>query len=163
MNIRRGAPVHHILDFVMLHRHALEVETLVVAVIFGHMSGAGIEEAEYRSEVQRIRAELDAAQQLPSERRVLAAIRLAQDSPKAWDVARPERRRQLVWAIFDSVKVSDGRVVSVRRKPSIAPLLALRVEKRGPDRIRDRGIAPVLFGLPVTGIEHLLAVTRAFG
>ena len=96
----------------------------------------GIEEDEYRSELRRLRTDLATVERLPDERRILEAVRLAQDVPMVWDAARPERKRQLVWAIFESVKIQEGRIVSVRPKPEVAPLLALRVRNSGPDRIR---------------------------
>ena len=90
----------------------------------------------------------------------LAAIRLAQDAASVWDVAGPARRRELVWAIFDSVKVGDGEIVSVRPKPSLAPLLALRVEKCGPDRGLTRNGEVRIHGVIVEEIEDLLELAR---
>lgn len=73
-----------------------------------------------------------------------------------WDVASPERRKQLFWMLFESAKVGEKRILSVRPRPEIAPLLALNtVQSCGPDRGRDRSSALRLFGLPIDGIESL--------
>jgi DNA invertase Pin-like site-specific DNA recombinase len=96
----------------------------------------GIEDEDYRAELRRLRADLDGVTRLPDEHRILEAVRLAQDVPKVWDLAKPERRRQLVWEMFESITISEGRIVRVKPMAHVAPLLALRVRNSGPDRIR---------------------------
>ena len=56
---------------------------------------------------------------------MMAAIRVAQDLAAAWQRARPERRKQLLGELFESVRIGDGRIVSVRPKPEVLPLVAV--------------------------------------
>ena len=50
---------------------------------------------------------------------------LAQDLAAAWELARPERRKQLVAALFETVKVGGGRIVSVKPKAAVMPLVVV--------------------------------------
>jgi hypothetical protein len=100
----------------------------------------GIEDEDYRTQLRNLRADLDAVTKIPDERRILEAIRVAQDVPKLWDLANAERRRQLVWEMFETVNVLGGRIVRVKPTPAIAPLLALQVRNSGPDRGLSRNI-----------------------
>jgi DNA invertase Pin-like site-specific DNA recombinase len=96
----------------------------------------GLEEAEYRQQLADLRAQLERTERVPDERRILEAVRIAQDIPRAWALATNDQRRRMVWATFEWIRVSEGKVVAVRPRPETAPLLALRVHSRGPDRIR---------------------------
>lgn len=84
----------------------------------------GVEETDYRSQVKKLQADLAAAIQQPEEDRMLAAVKLAQDLPTLWDVATPERRKELIWSMFSNATVRGQRVVSVRPRPEIAPRVA---------------------------------------
>ena len=58
---------------------------------------------------------------------MMTAIKLAQDLAAAWELARPERRKQLVAQLFATVRVGGGRIVSVKPKPAVMPLVAVTV------------------------------------
>ncbi len=88
-----------------------------------------------------LRDELGHLEQLPDERRILAAVRLAQDIPRAWSAATPEKRRELAWAVFERITVKDAKVIAVKPREDLAPLLALRVHTCGPDRGQPRSFA----------------------
>ncbi len=47
---------------------------------------------------------------------MITTIKLAQDLAAAWELARPERCKQLIAARFETVEVGDGRIVSVKPK-----------------------------------------------
>jgi hypothetical protein len=64
------------------------------------------------------------------------AAEIAQDFGVAWDMAKPERRRDLLAVLFESVKIAGGAIVAVRPKAEVARLLAVKVQSCGPDRIR---------------------------
>ena len=48
-------------------------------------------EADYREQLAALRNQLAKTERMPDERRVMEAIRVAQDFGIAWDKARPER------------------------------------------------------------------------
>ena len=103
----------------------LQLKRLNDVYIFGAMV-----EAEYRSESQTLRAALARIEQVPDESRVTAAIRLAQDIPALWHRARPERRKQMVQSVFDVVRISHGRIVAVKPRSEVAPLLAVNATSK---------------------------------
>jgi DNA invertase Pin-like site-specific DNA recombinase len=84
-----------------------------------------LEEDEYRKQLGDLRAQLAVVERQPDEQRILEATRLAQDIPAAWATASPDQRRRIVWSAFEIIRVREGRIVSVRPKPTTAPLLAL--------------------------------------
>ncbi|HEV8655023.1 MAG TPA: recombinase family protein, partial [Candidatus Limnocylindria bacterium] len=95
----------------------------------------GIGEADYREQLAALREQLAKSDRAPDERRVMEAIRVAQDFGLAWDKARPERRHEMVSLLFESVTIGRKRVVSVRPRGDVAPLLAVKlVQSGGPDR-----------------------------
>jgi hypothetical protein len=55
------------------------------------------------------------------------AIRLAQDLAAIWERARPERRKQLVAELFEAIRIGGCRIVSVKPRPAVMPLIALRL------------------------------------
>jgi len=62
-----------------------------------------------------------------------------------WERARPERRKQLIAEPFETIGVGGGRIVVVRPKPAVMPLVAVTVAAAkartgGPDRGLTRGI-----------------------
>ena len=85
----------------------------------------GVDESDYRSQLKRLQTDLAAAMEQPEEHRMLAAVKLAQNLPTLWDAASPERRKELFWSMFEKATVKGRRIVSVRPRPEIAPLLAL--------------------------------------
>jgi DNA invertase Pin-like site-specific DNA recombinase len=87
----------------------------------------GLAEADYREQLVALRAELGRAQRAPDERRIAQATKLAEDIPGLWQAARPERRKQLLAALFDTITVAAGRVTAVRPSPELLPLFALKV------------------------------------
>jgi hypothetical protein len=103
----------------------LQLKRLNDVYIFGAMA-----ESEYRSESQTLRAALARIEQAPDESRVTAAIRLAQDIPALWNRARPERRKQMVQSLFEVVRISQGRVIAVKPRVEVAPLLAVTVTSK---------------------------------
>jgi hypothetical protein len=58
---------------------------------------------------------------------MMTAIRLAQDLAATWERARPERRKQLIAELFETIRVGGGRIVAVRPKPAVMPLVAVTV------------------------------------
>ncbi len=95
----------------------------------------GIGEADYREQLAELREQLGRADRAPDERRVMEAIHVAQDVGLAWDEARPERRREMLGLLFESVSVGGKRVVAVRPREDVAPLLAVKLlQSGGPDR-----------------------------
>jgi hypothetical protein len=65
----------------------------------------------------------------------MAATKIAQDLATAWDLAGPDRRREMLGVPFEAIRIAGSRIVSVY-PPEVAPLLAVRVQSGGPDRIR---------------------------
>jgi hypothetical protein len=65
--------------------------------------------------------------------------------------------RRFVWSIFEVIRIRDGRIVSVRPKPSVAPLFALRSSI-----LRSRpGSGPeyrTFAGVAIEGIEDLAEI-----
>ena len=88
------------------------------------------------------------------------ATKVAQDIGTAWGVASRERRKQMVGALFDSVTVEFGRIVAVRPRTEVAPLLALNVHRCGPDRGLTRNGEVRIHGVIVEEIEDLLELAR---
>ena len=103
----------------------LQLKRLNDVYIFGAMA-----ESDYRSESQTLRAALARIEQAPDESRVTAAIRLAQDIPALWNRARPERRKQMVQNVFEIIRISQGRVIAVKPRAEVAPLLAVTVTSK---------------------------------
>ena len=58
---------------------------------------------------------------------MMTAIRVAQDLAATSERARPERRKQLVAELFDTIRVGGGRIVSVKSKAAVMPLVAVTV------------------------------------
>ncbi len=123
-------------------RDGATVETLRVAVkrLTDAYMWKALDEADYREQLGVLQAQLERAEQAPDERRILQAIKVAQDLGTAWESASPERRCQVLRTLFDSVTVSRQAIVAVRPKPDVAPLLAAKVQSGGPDRGLTRGI-----------------------
>lgn len=121
---------------------AAKAEQLRVAVkrLTDAWTWGGMEEADYRAELKRLQDARAAALEQPEEARILAAVKLAQDLPTLWDVASPERRKELFWSMFEKATVADGKLTGLRPRPAIAPLIALNVHICGPDRGLTRGI-----------------------
>ncbi len=84
-----------------------------------------LDESEYRAQLLELKAQLEKAEAVPDERRMMAAIRVAQDFAAAWARARPERRKQLLGELFEVVRVAEGRIVSVKPKADVLPLVAV--------------------------------------
>ncbi len=97
----------------------------------------GADEAEYRAQLAALHEQLAKAERAPDERRIMDSIRVAQDLAMAWDRTQPERRRQILALLFERVTVGAKRLVAVRPRAEVAPLLAIRLlQSGGPDRIR---------------------------
>jgi len=69
---------------------------------------------------------------------MMTAIKLAQDLAAAWELARPERRKQLIAAFFETVQVAGGRIVSVQPKAAVMPLVAVTMTEAGGKDWRSR-------------------------
>ena len=90
-----------------------------------------------------LREQLAKADRAPDERRVMEAIRVAQDFGLAWEKARPERRHEMLDVLFESVTIEGKRLVSVKPRDEFAPLFAVKLlQSGGPDRGLSRNIAP---------------------
>jgi hypothetical protein len=90
-------------------------------------------------------------------RRSSMQTRLAQDIPTAWGTAMPDQRRRIVWSVFETIRIGDGRVVSARPKPMTAPLLALTgsiLRSRPGSEPQYRTFA----GVVIEGIEDLAQI-----
>jgi hypothetical protein len=98
----------------------LQLKRLNDVYIFGAMA-----ESDYRADSHTLRAALARIEQAPDESRVTAAIRLAQDIPALWHRARPERRKQMVQSVFEVVRILHGRIVAVKPRSEVAPLIAV--------------------------------------
>ena len=85
----------------------------------------GLSEADYRSQLSGLQVQLERLDAAPDERRMMTAIRLAQDLAATWQVARPERRKQLLAELFETIGIGGGRIVSVRPRPEVMPLVAV--------------------------------------
>ncbi len=97
----------------------------------------GADEAEYRAQLAALHEQLAKAERAPDERRIMDTIRVAQDLAVAWDRTQPERRRQMLTLLFERVTVGAKRLVAVRPREEVKPLLAIRLlQSGGPDRIR---------------------------
>jgi len=85
--------------------------------------GGGSAEADYREQLAALREQLATIDRAPDERRAMEAIRVAQDFGLAWDKASPERRHEMLSLLFESVTIGGRRVISVRPRGDVAPLL----------------------------------------
>ena len=85
----------------------------------------GLSEADYREKLRDLRGQLDRLDTAPDERRMMTTIKLAQDLAATWERARPERRKQLVAALVETIRIGGGRVVSVKPKLALMPLVAV--------------------------------------
>ena len=94
-------------------------------------------EADYREQLRVLQAQLEHLDIAPDEHRMTTAIRLAQDLAATWERARPERRKQLIAELFETIRVGGGRIVSVRPKTAVMPLVAVTAtgieDKEGKD------------------------------
>ena len=97
---------------------------------------------------------------ISDELRILEAIRIAQDIPRAWALAAPEQRKRTVWSVFNRIRISSGAIASVRPKPETAALLAAAVRRCGPDRGLTRNGEVRIHGVIVEEIEDLLELAR---
>ena len=88
-------------------------------------------EADYREQLRELQTQLEHLDSAPDERRMMTAIRVAQDLAATWERARPERRKQLVAELFDTIRVGGGRIVSVKPKAAVMPLVAVTVSDIG--------------------------------
>ncbi len=95
-------------------------------------------EADYREKLRELKEQLERVDAAPDERRMMTAIKLAQVLAAAWEVARPERRKQLITALFETLKVGDGRNVSVHPKAAVMPLVAVTLTEAGGKDWRSR-------------------------
>jgi len=84
-------------------------------------------EADYREQLRALKDQLDRLDTAPDERRMMTAIRLAQDLAATWERARPERRKQLIAELFEVIRVGGGRIVAVKPRPAVMPLVAVTV------------------------------------
>ena len=96
---------------------------------------------------------------------MMTAIKLAQDLA-AWELARPERRNQLVAELFETVRVGGGRIVSVKPKPAVMPLVVVTMTDTGGKDWRSRpgsdpGHRTLVHGVLVGGLEGLLELIAA--
>lgn len=62
-----------------------------------------------------------------TRKEMMTVIKVAQDLAASWERARPERRKQLVAELFETIRIGDGRIVSVKPKPAVMPLIAVTV------------------------------------
>jgi DNA invertase Pin-like site-specific DNA recombinase len=101
-----------------------------------YVESQAMDRAEYLERLAGLKAQLARLERVPDERLIAAATKVAQDIGVVWEAASPERRKQLRETLFESVTVASGRVVAVRPRPEVAPLVAVKVHICGPDRIR---------------------------
>lgn len=116
-----------------------------------------LEEDDYRRQLDNVRTQLARSEQVPEERRILEATRLAQDIPAPWEAASPQKRKRMVWTIFSRIRISGGRIVSVRPRPETAPLFAiatLQPRSRPGSKPEYRTFG----GIVIEGIEDLAAI-----
>jgi len=115
-------------------------------------------EADYREKLRELKNQLELVDAAPDERRMMTAIKLAQDLAAAWELARPERRKQLVAELFETVRVGGGRIVSVKPKSAVMPLVAVTVADVQTKDWRSRpGLEPPVFGdILVEGLDALM-------
>ena len=102
----------------------LSIKRLTDAFAWG-----GLGEADYREQLVWAQRQLERVNGTPDERRIVQATRLAADVPTLWRSARPERRKELVATLFESITVAGG---SVSRGPAQPRARApIRGEGRG--------------------------------
>ena len=121
-------------------------------------------EADYREQLRRLQAQLEHLDTAPDERRMMTAIRVAEDLAATWERARPERRKQLIAELFDTIRVGGGRIVSVKPKAAVMPLVAVTVSDiEGKDWRSRPGLNPPVFAssILVEGVEEVLVLPEA--
>ncbi len=84
----------------------------------------GLGEADYREKLRDLKGQLDRLDTAPDERRMMTVIKLAQDLAATWERARPERRKELVAELFETIRIGGDRIVSV--KPKLAVIRSSR-------------------------------------
>ena len=117
----------------------------------------GLGDADHREQLHRLQEQLAASGRAPDEHRMHAATMLAQDFAALCDRARPEKRKQMIAATFEAVRIRDGRTVAVLPKSELAPVFAARLQTGGPDRGLTRGCA-VFAGVLIEGLEDLATI-----
>jgi len=84
-----------------------------------------------------LRAQLAVVERQPEEQTILEAMRVARDIPVAWATASADQRRRIVWSVFETIRICEGKIVSVRPRATTAPLLAVACSimrsRRGPE------------------------------
>ncbi len=120
-----------------------------------------IAQTDYREKLRDLKGQLDRLDTAPDERRMMTAIKVAQDLAATWDRARPERRKELVAALFETIRVGGGRIVSVKPKSAVMPLIAVTVADVQIKDWRSRpGSNPPVFvsDIEVEGLNEVLAL-----
>ena len=93
------------------------------------------------------------------------AIKLAQDLAAAWEWRAPSDARSSSRRFFETVKVGGGRIVSVKPKAAMMPLIVVTMTEAeaktgGPDRGLTRNGEVRIHGVVVEQIEDLLDLAR---
>jgi hypothetical protein len=78
--------------------------------------GGGLGEADYREKLRDLKGQPDQLNTAPDERRMMTAIKLAQDLAATWERERPERPKELVAELFETIRIGGGRIVSGEAK-----------------------------------------------
>jgi hypothetical protein len=87
-----------------------QIKRLSDAYVYG-----GMPEADYREQLGSLQTALGQAEHAPDERRIMAAVKIAQDFGVAWNTATPERRRDVLALLFESVKIAGRLCLSGQR------------------------------------------------
>lgn len=86
-----------------------------------------LEEDDYRSQLADLRAQLGRVEQLPEERRILVAPKMAADFASTWQEASPEVQRRITWTICSRILIDRGTFTEVDVRKDVAPLFAVAV------------------------------------
>lgn len=122
----------------------------------GAMRWGGIDEADYREQPADLRSQLAISERAPEERRILEAVRLAQDIPRLWAAVTAEQRRRTVWSTSETDQ--DLRGPSDLGDPAAGARLA---PGRSSSRQRSRpGSNPSVFaaGIAIEGLDDFLGL-----
>jgi len=139
---QRGVEVHRHQRALQSVERAATVRGAIKRLTDAYTWGA-LGEADYREQLRELQAQLEHLDTAPDERRMMTAIRVAQDLAATWERARPERRKQLVAELFDTIRVGGGRIVSVKSKAAVMPLVAVTVSDiEGKDWRSRPGLGP---------------------
>ncbi len=100
-----------------------------------------LEEDDCRQQLADLRAQLAVVERQPGGADDPRGDARGAGHPGHVAKASPDQRRRIVWSVFETIRIREGRIVSVRPRARTAPLLAVacsRMRSRPDSNRRSR-------------------------